>query len=118
MITTTSSSTVIEGQIIRVIKRYGDARYSHDLKVRVTAVHYDDIEHIEVGDVVNIKVCSLRFRIKFKRTYRLTGARECGSNELEISETGILANIPELGDNGPLGVGPCAPYIRAGNCDD
>ena len=109
--------TVIEGQIIRVFQRHGDREYSHDLMVRVTAVHYDDIDHIQVGDVVTIKVCSLPFRIRFKRTYRLTGTREFGSNELEISENGVLANIPELED-GPLGEGPCAPYIREGNCDD
>lgn len=109
--------TVLEGQIIRIIERYGDARYSHTLVARITAVHYDDIGQIEVGDVVHIKVCSLPFRIKFKRTYRLTGARECGSNELEISENGILANIPEL-ESGPLGEGPCVPYILGGNCDD
>ena len=103
---------------MRVHRRHGDTRYSHLLVVRVTAVHYDDIGHIEVGKVVEIKVCSLPLRIKFKRTYRLTGTRECGSGELEISEMGILGNIPELGRGGPVGEGPCAPYILAGNCDD
>ena len=103
--------------VIRVIERHGDDQYSHNLVVKVTKVHYDDIDHIKVGDVEIIKVCSLPFRIKFKRTYRLTGSRELGSNELEISENGILANIPERAD-GPLGEGPCPPHIRAGNCDD
>ena len=63
--------------------------------------------------MVNIKVCSLRFQIRFKRIYHLAGTRECGSNELEISETGMLANTHKLGE-----VNLCAPYIRAGNCDD
>jgi hypothetical protein len=112
------SEFIIEGQIITVAERYEDARYRYNLLVRVTVVHYDEINHIEVGEVVTIKVCSLPFRVRFKRTYRLTGSRECGTNELEISETGIIANIPELGEDGPLGAGPCAPYILSGNCDD
>ena len=109
---------VIEGQIIRITERYGDARYSHTLTVRVTAVHYDEIDHIDVDDVVTIKVCSLPFRIRFKRTYRLAGSIECGSNELEISENGVVASIPELGSGGLVGEGQCTPYIHAGNCDD
>ena len=84
----------------------------------VKAVHYDDLNHIEVGDVVTVKACGLPFRIRFKRTYRLMGSRECGTNELEIKESGIIANIPELGPGGPLGEGMCAPYIRNGTCDD
>ena len=98
-------------------ERYGDRRYRYDLLVRVTALHYDEIGHIEVGGLITIKVCSLPFRIKFKRIYRLTGSRELGTNELEISENGIIANIPEL-STGPLGAGPCPPYILGGNCDD
>ena len=118
MIIPTLVHTVLEGQIIRIAERYGDHRYSHTLLARVTAVYYDSINHIEVGDVVTIKICSLPFRIKFKRTYRLTGSRELGTNEMEISENGIIANIPEFGDEGPLGEGPCPPFILGGNCDD
>ena len=81
MIIPTLVHTVLEGQIIRIAERYGDHRYSHTLLARVTAVYYDSINHIEVGDMVTIKICSLPFRIKFKRTYRLTGSRECGSND-------------------------------------
>lgn len=81
----------------------------------VTAVHYDDIDHIAVGDVLTIKACNLAFRIRFKRTYRLSGSRECGTNELEISEDGVIANIRELR---PLGEGQCASHISSGNCDD
>ena len=103
---------------MRVAYRYGDLRYRYNLLVRVTEVHYDEIGHIEVGEVVTIKACSLPFRLRFKKLYRLTGSRECGTHELEISENGIIANIPELGPLGSLGVGPCAPYIRGGNCDD
>ena len=99
-------------------ERHGDRRYSHTLTARVIVVYYDEIGQIKAGDVINIKVCSLPFRIKFKRSYRLTGSRELGTNELEISENGIIANIPELGDDGPLGEGPCPPYILEGNCDD
>lgn len=109
---------VLEGQVVRITERYGDREYSHTLTVMVTVVHYDDIGQIEQGDVINIKVCSLPVRIRFKRMYRLTGSRELGTNELEISENGIIANIPELGDDGPLGEGPCPPYILSGNCDD
>ena len=99
-------------------ERYRDRRYRYDLLVRVTTVYYDDIGHLEPGDLVTIKVCSLPFRIKFKRTYRLTGSRELGTNEMEISENGVIANIPELGPGRPLGAGPCPPYILGGNCDD
>ena len=103
--------------MIRISERFGDHRYLYDLLVRVTTVHYDEIGHIEPDDLISIKVCSLPFRIRFKRTYRLTGSRELGTNELEISENGIIANIPEL-STGPLGKGPCPPYILEGNCDD
>jgi hypothetical protein len=109
---------ILEGQVIRMSERYRDHRYRYDLLVRVTTVYYDDIGHIEPGDLVTIKVCSLPFRIKFKRTYRLTGSRELGTNEMEISENGVIANIPELGPGRPLGEGPCPPYILGGNCDD
>lgn len=111
-------SIVIEGQILRVAERYGDSRYRYNLLVGVTAVHYDDIDHIAVGDVLTIKACNLAFRIRFKRTYRLSGSRECGTNELEISEDGVIANIPELGPQRPLGEGQCASHISSGNCDD
>ena len=78
--------------------------------VKVESVYYDEINHIQAGDVVEIKICSIPERIKWNKIYRLTGSRECGTNELEISERGIFAEIN-------LGVGPCAPYILAGNCD-
>ena len=103
---------------MRVAERYGDLRYRYSLLVGVTAVHYDDLGHIEEGEVVVIKTCSLPFRIRFRRTYRLAGSRECGSNELEISETGLIANIPELETGTVIGRGQCAPYILGGNCDD
>ena len=103
---------VIEGQILRVSERYGDPEYGYNLLVGVTAVYYDEIDHIEVGDVVTVKICSLPFRIRFRRTYRLSGSRECGTNELEISQNGVIANTPVLGP------GPCPPYILGGNCDD
>ena len=82
--------------------------------MRVTAVHYDSLEHIEVKDVVTIKVCSLPFRIKFKRIYRLAGTVECGTNEMEISENGVVADAADTGH----GEGPCPPYILNGDCDD
>lgn len=103
--------------MLRVTERFGDRRYLYNLLVKVTTVHYDEIGHIEAEDIVTIKVCSLPFRIKFRRLYRLTGARELGTNELEISENGIVGNIPEL-ITGPLGAGPCPTYILGGNCDD
>ena len=98
-------------------ERHGDPRYRYDLLVKVTTVHYDEINHIQPDDIITIKACSLPFRLRFKRLYRLTGSRELGTNELEISENGIIANIPELGDR-PLGRGPCPPYILSGACDD
>ena len=105
---------VVEGQIIRVTEHYSDHRYSDTLIVRITAVHYDAIGHIEVGDTVSVKVCSLPLRIRFKRTYYLAGSRECGSNELEISENGIIAERGKAGSPEP---GPCPAHILAGNCD-
>lgn len=105
---------VIEGQIIRVTEHLSDHRYSETLTVRVMVVHYDDIGQIEAGDIVSIKVCSLPLRIRFKRTYHLAGSRECGTNELEISESGVIA---ERGKGGSLEPGPCPAHIRAGNCD-
>ena len=82
----------------------------------VTAVYYDEIDHIEVGDVVTVKICSLPFRIRFKRTlYHLGGSRECGTNELEVSQNGVIATTPVLG---PDGAGPCPPHILRGSCDD
>ena len=113
-----SAYIVLEGQIIDVSERHGDPQYSYTLLARITTVYYDEIDHIEVGDIVTIKACGLPFRIKFKRTYRLTGSRELGTNELEISENGVIANIPELGEERALGEGPCPPYILGGNCDD
>ena len=103
---------VIEGQILRVSERYEDLEYRYNLLVGVSAVHYDEIDHIKVGDVITIKTCSLPSRIRFKRTYHLSGSRECETNELEISQNGVIADIPTLG------AGPCPPYILAGNCDD
>ena len=104
--------------MIRVGERPGDRRYPYHFLVKVTEVYYDEIGQIEQEDIITIKVCNLpSFRLKFKRTYRLTGSRELGTNELEISENGIIANIPEL-PFGPLGRGPCPPYILGGNCDD
>ena len=71
----------------------------------VTAVYYDEIDHIEVGDVVTVKICSLPFRIRFKRTlYHLGGSRECGTNELEVSQNGVIATTPVLGPDGPAPV--------------
>ena len=29
-----------------------------------------------------------------------------------------MTNIPEFGDEGPLGEGPCPLFILGGNCDD
>jgi hypothetical protein len=109
---------IIEGQILRVSERYRDPEYRYNLLVGVTAVYYDEIDHIEVGNVVTIKICSLPFRIRFKRTYLLSGSRECGTNELEISQNGVIAKTPVLGPDGPLGEGPCPPYILGRNCDD
>ena len=106
-----SPNAVIEGRVIRTYERQYDPEYSHTLLVKVTAVFYDEIDEIKVGDVVEIKICSLPRRVKRNTIYRLTGSRECGSNELEISSNGIFADIQ-------LGVGPCVPYIKAGNCDD
>ena len=60
---------VIEGQVLRVYEGYRDHEYRYNLLVGVTAVYYDKIDHIEVGDVVTIKICSLPVRIRFKRTY-------------------------------------------------
>ena len=57
---------VIEGQVLRVYEGYRDHEYRYNLLVGVTAVYYDKIDHIEVGDVVTI---SLPVRIRFKRTY-------------------------------------------------
>lgn len=102
--------TVIEGRVIRTVPRPDDPKYSHTLVVKVEAVYYDEINHIKQGDVVEIKICSLPDRIRWKHIYRLTGSRECGSNELEISERGIFGDIE-------LGVGPCAPHILSGGCD-
>lgn len=105
---------VIDGQILRHIPRSEDASYRYDLMVGVSVVHYDDINHIRVGDVVNIKVCNLPFKIRFKRTYRLAGSRECGSNDLEISENGFMTILPKRGIYNES----CASYIGGGNCDD
>ena len=78
--------------------------------VRVKAVYYDEINQIKPGDVVKIKICSLPGRLRWRHVYRLTGTRECGNNELEISERGIFGDLE-------IGEGPCAPYIKSGNCD-
>ena len=94
-----------------MVSRTGDRKYSHTLVVKVAAVHYDDINRVEEGDVVEIKICGVPERIRWNKIYRFTGTRECGSNELEISERGIFAEIK-------LGVGKCAPYILEGNCDN
>ena len=106
-----SPNAVIEGRVIRTYERQYDPEYSHTLLVKVTDVFYDEIDEIKVGDVVEIKICSLSKRIKRKKIYHLTGSRECGSNELEISSNGVFADVP-------LGAGPCTPYIKAGSCDD
>ena len=104
--------SVLEGKVIRHVHRYNDPKYRYNLVVKVESVYYDEINHIQAGDVVEIKICSIPNHIKWNKIYRLTGSRECGTNELEISERGIFAEIIRY-----VGVGPCAPYILAGNCD-
>ena len=73
-------------------------------------MYYDEIDHIEVGDVVQIKISALLDQIRWNIIYRLAGARECGSNELEISERGFVGTWLEQD--------PCASYILGGGCDD
>ena len=74
---------------------------------------YDDIHHINVDDMVEVevKVSSLPEPIRFNNTYKLAGRRECGSNKLTIDETGLMTTPNFDGDT-------CAPYIKAGNCND
>ena len=103
-----SFSVVIEGRV----KRHLPNGPNHMLLVQVTAVDYDDINHIKVGDIVEIKVSSLPEPIRFNPTYKLAGTRECVSNKLKIDETGLLSRLPD-----PLGE-ICVPFIEAGNCDD
>lgn len=102
---------VIEGKIIRRYPQPYDSKYSHTLLVKIKSVYYDDIGHIQGGDVVKIKVCGLPEHIKWNNIYRLAGTRECGTNHLEISEIGIFAD-KEIGE------GLCAPFILSGGCDD
>lgn len=104
-------TAVIEGNIIRQYRRPYDSKYSHTLLVKVESVYYDEISHIQVGDILEIKICGLPKRIKWNNIYRLAGTRECGTNQLEIGENGIFAD-EEIGE------GPCAPYILGGGCDD
>lgn len=104
-------SAVIDGKVIRSSSRHRDPKYSHTLVVKVEAVYYDEIEHIQPGDVVEIKICSLPDRVKRNSVYRLSGTRECGSNELEIGEYGIFAEKPSPES-------PCASFILDGGCDD
>lgn len=103
-------SAVIDGKVIRSYSRLRDPKYSHTLVLKVEAVHYDDIEHIQPGDVVEIKICSLPDRVKRNSVYRLSGTRECGSNELEIGKHGIFAE--------ELSEAPCASFILGGGCDN
>ena len=103
---------VTEGKIREVVPRPYDAKYSHTLLVEIEEVYYDEIGHIQPSDVVEIKICYLPDQFNRQRTYRFAGTRECGSNELEISETGVFAYLPDFG------AGPCPPYILGGNCDD
>lgn len=74
-------------------------------------MYYDEINHIHVGDVVQIKIFALLERIQWNHIYGLAGSRECGSNELEISDRGVFVGIQ-------LGLDPCASYILSGGCDD
>jgi len=76
----------------------------------VETVYYDEINHIQIGDIVEIKICRLRDHIKWNNVYQMMRARECGSNELEISERGIFTDTPRFS--------LCAPYILGGGCDD
>ena len=107
---------VIEGRVRR------RQRFDHSyikLLVQVTNVDYDDIHHINVGDIVEVEVevevevSSLpEPPMRFNQTYMLAGRRECGSNKLTIDETGLLTTLPNFDGN------MCAPYIKAGNCND
>ena len=101
---------VIEGRV----KRHQHLYFDHNPKllVQVTNVDYDDIHHIKVDDIVEVKVSRLHEPIWFKYTYKLAGRRECGSNKLTIDETGLLTTL--LNFDGEI----CVPYIEAGNCND
>ena len=82
------------------------------LLVQVTNVDYDDIHHIKVNNTVEVQVSRLPEPIRFKRTYKLAGRRECGSNKLTIDETGLLTTLSNF--DGEM----CALYIEAGNCNN
>lgn len=74
-------------------------------------MYYDEIDHIQVGDVVQIKISALLDQVRWNIVYGLAGTRECGSNELEISERGSFVGTRLEQD-------ACASYILGGGCDD
>jgi len=107
-------NTVVVGNVIREQSMPGDNRYTHTVFFEVTQVYYDDIGKIQVGEVIEVKICGLppgTRRLGFRRPYLLMGERECRTHELIIGENGVLeSNFDAEGS-------VCANIINSGACD-
>ena len=91
-----------------------DSRYTNTVFFEVTQVYYDHIGMIQVGEVIEVKLCGLPAgvtRLGFRRSYLLMGERECRTHELIIGEDGVLE--PDFDAEGSV----CANIINSGVCD-
>ena len=110
----TCINTVVVGSVIREQSMPMDSRYTHTVFFEVTQVYYDDIGTIQMGEVIEVKLCGLPAgyrRLGFRRSYLLMGERECRTHELIIGENGVLE--PDFDAEGSV----CANIINSGACD-
>ena len=107
-------SPVVQGTVIKNQPTPMDSQYTNTVFFEVTQVHYDDIGNIQVGEVIEVKICGLPLgvrRLGFRRSYLLMGERECRTHELIIGENGILeSNFDAEGS-------VCANIINSGVCE-
>lgn len=108
-----SQQFIIEGKVIESVSL---PRGGFSVHVDVETVFYDDIGFIDVGDIVEIRLCGMpRGVTRFfrRRSYLVMGDRDCRTRELSVGPRGFF----QPSSNQPLAVQRCANMIRSGVCE-